>query len=557
MVRPHRKRIDMKILIVGGVAGGASCAARARRMSEDAEIIVFEKGPYVSFANCGLPYYVGHVIEDEESLLVATPELFQTRFRVDVRLQNEVVKIDRGEKEIHVKSLSDGKLYQESYDALVLSPGAYPIRPALPGVDLPGIFTLRTIPDSRAVKHWIEQKKAKRAAVIGAGYIGLEMTENLARLGIQVSILELQSHVLPLFDSEMTVRIEEHLKAKGVSVFLNDAVAGFEATPGGGLIVSAKSGRKIETDMVVLAMGVKPDVKLAQEAGLEIGTRGGIRVNEFLQTSDPAVWAVGDAIETRDFVTGGAVVIPLAGPANRQGRIAAENMLGRKRPFRGIQGTAVCQVFDMTAALTGATEKTLKRLNLPYEKIYLYPNQHAAYYPGACSIDLKLLFSPKTGQVLGAQAVGEKGVEKRIDVIAAAIQMKANVFELEEAELCYAPQFGSAKDPVNLAGMIAANALRGDAPVVHWEELDPKRDFLLDVRSKGEFEKGHAEGAILIPLPDLRANLDSLPKDRDLHVYCGVGQRGHYATRLLRLRGFRAHNISGGYRSYLKTQGKK
>ncbi|MBI4971678.1 MAG: FAD-dependent oxidoreductase, partial [Candidatus Omnitrophica bacterium] len=449
----------MKLLIVGGVAGGASCAARARRNSEEAEIILFDRGQFVSFANCGLPYFVGNVIKDENKLLVATPELFKERFNIQVRLESDVLSIDRKNKKIEVKDLKSGEIYWESYDALVLSPGAAPIRPPLPGIDFAGIFALRTIPDSRNIRQWITEKDAKNAVIIGGGFIGLEMAENLVHAGLHVSILEMQSQVLPPFDAEMVSELHGHLREKGVKLFLGDALTGFESGADGKITVLSKQGLKLKTDLVILSIGVKPETQLAKTSGLEIGERGGIRVSEFMKTSDPNIWAVGDAVEKSDFLLQEWTTVPLAGPANRQGRIAADNIFGHGAKFRGIQATAVCKVFNQVAAITGASEKILRRAGKSYEKVYLHPGHHAAYYPNAKPIHLKLLFSPEDGKVLGAQAIGEEGVEKRIDVIAMAIQMKATVFDLEEAELSYAPQFGAAKDPVNVAGMIASNSL--------------------------------------------------------------------------------------------------
>ncbi len=545
-----------RILVVGGVAGGASCAARARRLSEDAEIVVFERGPYVSFANCGLPYYVGDVITDERSLLVATPELFKRRFNIEVRLQSEVRAVDRAKQEIEVRNVLTGEVSRERYDALVLAPGSAPIRPPLPGIDLPGIFTLRTIPDSHQMKQWITERKVERAVVVGGGFIGLETTENLVRRGISVTIVEMLPQVMPPIDPEMAVAIQDHLATNGVSLHLADGVAGFVQSPDGHTIaVNTRSGASFSCDMVLLAIGVRPEATLAKEAGLETGQLGGIRVNDQMRTSDEHVWAVGDAVEVRDFVTGDWALIPLAGPANRQGRIAADAILGRDSRFRGVQGTAVCRVFDITVAATGASEKTLRRRGaggqpVPYEKVYLHPGHHANYYPGARPITLKLIFSMKDGRVLGAQAVGEEGVEKRIDAISVAIQRGSTVFDLEQAELCYAPQFGTAKDPVNVAGMIAANVVRGDAPVAHWKDVFASDAFLLDVREPGEFKLGHPEGAVNIPLNSLRPRINELPHDREILVYCAVGQRAYYATRALRLHGLNARNISGGMRSY-------
>jgi len=541
----------MRVLIVGGVAGGASCAARARRLSEESEIVIFDRGPYVSFANCGLPYYVGNVIKDESKLLIATPELFKARFNIQVLLGHEVLLIDRPMQEIKVKDLKSGSIRVEKYDALVLSPGAAPIRPSLPGIDLPGIFALRTIPDSRKIKEWIQAKNARSAVIVGGGFIGLEMAENLVHCcGMQVSILEMQNQVLPPFDPEMVSSLHQDLKARGVHLYLGDALTGFEEEKDGSLMVLSKSGLRLKADLVILSIGVRPEIKLALEAGLEIGKRGGIAVNEFMQTSDSKIWAVGDATEKKDFLTDELVTIPLAGPANRQGRIAADHIFGKKSAFRGIQGTAVCKVFDKVAAMTGCGEKTLKRLKIPFEKVYLHPGHHAGYYPHAKPIDLKLLFSPANGQILGAQAVGEEGVEKRVDVLAMAIQMKATVFDMEEAELCYAPQFGSAKDPVNIAGMIAANALRKDAPLLHWDAVDFENGFLLDVRTVEEFKASHVPGAVNIPLDRLREEMQQLPRDKMLGVYCGVGQRAYYAVRALRFHGYDARNISGGIQSY-------
>jgi NADPH-dependent 2,4-dienoyl-CoA reductase/sulfur reductase-like enzyme/rhodanese-related sulfurtransferase len=545
-----------RILVVGGVAGGASCAARARRLSEDAEIMIFERGPYVSFANCGLPYYVGDVITDERSLLVATPELFKRRFNIEVRLQSEVRAIDRARQEIEVKNVVTGETYPERYDALVLAPGSAPIRPPLPGIDLPGIFTLRTIPDSRQMKQWITERKVEKAVVVGGGFIGLETTENLVRRGISVTIIEMLPQVMPPIDREMAVPVQDRLAANGVSLHLGDGVARFDQNPDGHTIaVATKSGASFNCDMVLLAIGVRPETTLAREAGLEIGQLGGIRVNDHMRTSEEHIWAVGDAVEVRDFVTGDWSLIPLAGPANRQGRIAADVILGRDARFRGVQGTAVCRVFDITVAATGASEKTLVRRGIggqpaQYEKIFLHPGHHANYYPGAKPITIKLIFSTKDGRILGAQAVGEEGVEKRIDSIAMAIQRGCTVFDLEEAELCYAPQFGTAKDPVNLAGMIAANVIRGDAPVAHWKDAFESKALILDVREPGEFKMGHVEGAVNIPLNSLRVRMNELPRDREILVYCAVGQRSYYASRALRLHGFNARNISGGMRSY-------
>lgn len=545
-----------RILIVGGVAGGASCAARARRLSEEAEIIIFERGPYISFANCGLPYYVGNVIADERDLLVATPELFRRRFKIQVRLNSEVRAIDRKTREIEVKNGETAQTHRERYDALVLAPGLAPIRPPLPGIDLPGIFTLRTIPDSRLMREWISERNAKTAVVVGAGFIGLETTENLAARGLSVTIIEALPQVMPALDPEIAILLQDHLAANRVSLRLGDPVAGFATGADGRPVnVTTKSGASYVADLVLLAIGVRPEVGLAKEAGLEIGALGGIRVTDQMRTGDEHIWAVGDAVEVRDFVTGQWALVPLAGPANRQGRIAADVILGRASRFRGVQGTMVCKVFDMIVAATGTSEKTLQRHGVRgqparYEKVYLHPGHHAGYYPGARPITIKMLFSPDDGRVLGAQAVGEEGVERRIDVISMAIQRGSTIFDLEEAELCYAPQFGAAKDPVNIAGMIAANALGGDGPVAHWPDVPGTDAFILDVREPREFASGHVEGAVNIPLNELRQRMGELPRDRAILAYCSVGQRSYYASRALRQHGFNARNVSGGMTSY-------
>jgi len=549
-----------RIVIVGGVAGGASCAARARRLSEAVEIIMIDRGEYVSFANCGLPYYVGNVIKKEEKLLMATPELFRKRFEIDVRLRSDVLAIDRENRRIQVKNLQSGRIYHESYDALVLSPGASPIKPQMPGLDRPGIFCLRTIPDSRQIKAWITQHKAQSAVVVGGGYIGMEMAENLLKLGLAVTIVEMQGQVMPLMDPEMATPIQKELAKHKVMLRLNETVVGFDGTSDHSLAINLKSGLVEKTDLVILAIGVQPETRLAREAGLDIGQRGGIRVDQHMQTSDEKIWAVGDAVEVKDVVTGQWGVIPLAGPANRQGRIAADVIMGRDATFRGVQGTSVVGVLDMVAAFTGPSEKTLRRSGIwdesdRFEKIYLHPGDHAGYYPGSYPISLKLIFDKTDGRIISAQAVGKEGVEKRIDVISMAIQQKATVFDLEEAELCYAPQFGSAKDPVNLAGMIAANVLRGDVDVVHWEALDQERTFLLDVRDHSEVKKGCVEGAVNIPLNDLRQRLAEVPKDREVWSYCLVGQRSYYAARVLSQNGYSVKSLSGGYKTFRAMDG--
>lgn len=539
----------MRIVIVGGVAGGASCAARARRLSEDVEIVMVERGPHASFANCGLPYFVGDVIRDEGKLLVAGADLFRDRFRIDVRLETEATAVDPARRVVTLRDRRSGAETELPYDALVLATGAAPVRPPLPGIDSPGVFSVRTIPDTRRIRAWIDDHGAKSAVIVGGGFIGLEMAENLVHRGLKVSIVEGLPQVMAPLDSEMVSPVHARLREQGVALHLGELVAGFEPLPGGSIRVATKSGFSVEGDLVILAIGVRPETTLARAAGLELGARGGVRVDDQMRTSDPHIWAVGDLVEVRDVVTGEWTLIPLAGPANRQGRVAADAILGRPTTFRGVQGTSVVGLFGLTIACTGANEKTLRRLNRPFQTVYLHPGHHAGYFPGARPIHLKLLFDPNDGRVLGAQAVGEEGVEKRIDVIAMTIQKGGTVFDLEEAELCYAPQFGAAKDPVNMAGMIAANALRGDAPLARWD--DPgDGSLLLDVRDPSEFADGHAPGALHIPLNDLRDRLPELPENRPIRAYCRVGQRGYYATRLLRLHGRDARNLSGGFLTY-------
>jgi NADPH-dependent 2,4-dienoyl-CoA reductase/sulfur reductase-like enzyme/rhodanese-related sulfurtransferase len=542
----------MKLLIVGGVAGGASAAARARRLSEDAHIILFERGPDVSFANCGLPYYLGGEIAEREKLLIMTPRRLRDRYKLDVRVRTSVEAIDRTGKKVRVRDLTSGREYEESYDKLILAPGAAPLRPPIPGIDLPGVFTLRNLQDMDRIKANLDQG-ARQAVIVGAGFIGLELVENFVRRGIATTVVELQDQVLPPFDKEMTTPVADDLAAKGVSLLLGQSAEAFEPGPDG-LMVRLKSGQQLPAQLVILGVGVRPENKLAIEAGLEVGPRGGIRVNERLQTSDRDIYAVGDAIEVKDFVTGEPTQVPLAGPANRQGRIAADHIFGHASRYRGTQGTAIVRVFEKTAAITGVSEKVLRKTNRPYRKVYVHPMHHAGYYPGAEGMTIKLLFDPQTGRVLGAQVVGGAGVDKRIDVLAVAIQAGMTVFDLEEMELAYSPQYGSAKDPINMAAFVAAGLLRGEQHQVDVETAlslrGDKDALLLDVRTPQEFSAGHIAEAVNVPLDELRSRLGELPRDREITIYCQVGQRGYLATRILRQAGFPAVNVGGGYETY-------
>jgi NADPH-dependent 2,4-dienoyl-CoA reductase/sulfur reductase-like enzyme/rhodanese-related sulfurtransferase len=541
----------MKLLIVGGVAGGASAAARARRLAEDAQIIIFERGPDVAFANCGLPYYLGGEIADRNKLLVVTPERLRTWYNLDVRLRSTVEAIDRAAKKVRVCELATGRKYEETYDKLILAPGAAPIRPPLPGLDLPGIHTLRNLQDVDRIKARLDEG-VRQAVVIGAGFIGLELVENFVRRGIATTVVELQDQVLPPFDKEMTTPIAQELAKKGVTLILGQSAEGFESA-GNGLHVNLKSGQRLAADLVVMGVGVRPENNLATTAGLDVGPRGGIRVNAHMQTSDPDIYAVGDAVETKDFITGEPTQVPLAGPANRQGRLAADHIFGRPSAYRGTQGTAIVAVFSKTAALTGHSEKLLQRAKRPYRKIYIHPAHHAGYYPGAEGMVIKLLFEPAHGKILGAQIVGGAGVDKRIDVIAVAIQAGMTVFDLEEMELAYSPQYGSAKDPINMAGFVAAGLLRGDHPQVDVDTVvtpGAEQPVLLDVRTREEFAAGHIPNAVNIPIDELRSRLNELPRDRPIAAYCRVGQRGYLATRILLQKGYRVANVGGGYLTY-------
>lgn len=538
-----------KVLIVGGVAGGASAAARLRRLDEHAEIILFERGEHISFANCGLPYYIGDKIRNRNRLLVQTPKAMKTRFNIDVRTNSEVIGVDTASRKIIVRSMDEGT-YEESYDALILSPGAKAIRPPIPGIDSNRILTLRNIADTDAIKALVDQKGTERAVVIGGGFIGVEMAENLAEKGIQVSIAEAAPHILAAFDSDMVGIIEKELMQNGIQLILGDGVKAFEETESG-VDVSLASGKRLAADLVILAIGVTPDTAFLQNSGIALGPKGHIIVNERLQTNVENVYAVGDAIEVMDFITGRKTAVPLAGPANRQGRIAADNIAGLSSIYKGTQGTAILKAFGLTAACTGANERTLKNAGISYKSIHVHPVSHASYYPGAKAMTLKLIFNEQ-GKVLGAQSVGYAGVDKRIDVIAAVIRMGGTVHNLAELELSYAPPFSSAKDPVNLAGFVAQNVLSGRSHLITWQDVAKmnREDYILvDVRTADEYQNGHVEGAVNIPVDELREKLSSLDKSKAIVVYCQVGLRGYIADRILSQNSFIAYNVTGGYQS--------
>ena len=540
-----------KIVIVGGVAGGASAAARARRVSETASITLFERGRHVSFANCGLPYHIGETIKERERLLVQTPESLRKRYRLDVRTRCEVLRIDRARKEVVFRDLDRGGESSCPYDKLILSPGAEPVRLSLPGADGPRVYTLRNLEDMDRIKQAVDTARPERAAIMGGGYIGLEMAEALRQRGVAVSLVELAPQVFTALDAEMLAPVHQQLELHGVELLLGTSVTAMQAAAGG-LVLDLSTGKKLACQMVIMAVGVRPEIKLAREAGLVIGPSGGIVVNERLQTSDPDIFAVGDAAAITHFVSGRQAVIPLAGPANRQGRIAADNALGRDSVYRKTQGTAICKVFDLAIGMTGLGEKALKKAGRAYEKVYVHPANHAGYYPGASQISLKLLFDPGTGKILGAQAVGGPGVDKRIDVLATALRAGMTVEDLSELELAYAPPYGSAKDPVNYAGFVASNLRNGDMPTFHYDQVAQLHagQVLLDVRAPAEVAAGTIPGARALPLDELRGRLGELPRDQELLVFCQVGLRGYLACRILMQHGFRCRNLSGGYKTW-------
>ena len=542
----------MKIIIIGGVAGGATTAARIRRVDETAEIILLEKGKYISYANCGLPYYIGGVIEEREKLFVQTPEAFSTRFRVDVRTENEVIFIDRKKKTVTVRQSSEDT-YEESYDKLLISTGASPVRPPLPGIDLPGIFTLRNVTDTDRIKEYINSHSPRKAVVVGAGFIGLEMAENLHAQGAKVSIVEMGNQVMAPIDFSMASLVHQHLMDKGVNLYLEQAVASFERE-GKGLKVTFKNGQSISADIVILSIGVRPETSLARAAELTIGPAGGIAVNDYLQTSDEAIYAIGDAIEYRHPITGKPWLNYLAGPANRQGRIVADNILGAKIPYEGSIGTSIAKVFDMTVASTGLPGKRLRLEGIDYMSSTIHPASHAGYYPDAMPMSIKITFDKQTGRLYGGQIVGYDGVDKRIDELALVIKHQGTVYNLMKVEQAYAPPFSSAKDPVAIAGYVAEDMITGKTNPVYWRELrdiEMENKFLLDVRTQDEFALGSLPGAVNIPLDELRDRMSELPKDRMIYTFCAVGLRGYLAYRILTQHGFdKVRNLSGGLKTY-------
>ncbi|MDF2586254.1 MAG: FAD-dependent pyridine nucleotide-disulfide oxidoreductase [Anaerocolumna sp.] len=541
-----------KIIIVGGVAGGASAAARLRRLDEYAEIIMFERGQYISFANCGLPYYIGGEITEKEALTLQTPESFHARFRVDVRVLQEVIGINTNEKIVTVKNLKTDEIYEESYDKLLLSPGAEPAKPNIIGADNPKVFTLRNIPDTYKIKDYVNQTHVTSAVIVGGGYIGIEMAENLHAAGLKVTVVEFADHVIAPLDYDMACDVHNHIRSKGVNLILKDGVKEIHNN-GNQLKVMIGSGELI-TDMVIMSVGVRPESSLAKMAGLAVNPRGAIVVNNQMQTSNPDVYAVGDAIEIKDFITGEAGFIPLAGPANKQGRIAADNICGIPSSYNGTQGTGILKCFDMTIATTGITESKAKQLNLNYEKSFTYSTSHASYYPGAVNMSIKIIFNKENGKLLGAQVVGYDGADKRLDVLATAIRAEMTVYDLTELELAYAPPFSSAKDPVNMAGFVAENILTSKHKIFHWHDVESiPRDgsaTLLDIRTKEEYDNGSIEGFRNIALDELRENLNTLDKSKPIYVTCQIGLRGYLACRILEQNGYDCYNLAGGYRLY-------
>lgn len=542
----------MKTIIVGGVAGGASTAARLRRLDERAEIIVLERGEYVSFANCGLPYFIGGSITDKNMLTLQTPQSFKSRFNIDVRVFNEAISIDPGAKTLKIKNVSTGEIYEENYDKLVLSPGAEPIRPNIEGIDSDRVFTLRNIPDTFKIKNYIDDNSPKSALVVGGGYIGVEMAENLKNAGLDVTIVELADHLIAPLDFDMAADVHRYIKSAGIKLVLNNGVKAIKDT-GDMLAVTLEKG-EITSDILIMSVGVRPETGLAKDAGITLNKRGSIIVNSQMQTNIPDIYAVGDATMVKDFVTGNPAFIPLAGPANKQGRIAADNIFGIPSEYTGTQGSAILKLFDMTVATTGLNEKTAAASGIDYDKTYTYSASHASYYPGAVNMSIKALWDKKTLKLIGAQIIGYDGVDKRMDVLASAIRFGAKITDLATLELCYAPPFGSAKDPVNMLGFVGENVVTGKIKQFFWHDVESlPRDgsvTLLDVRTSTEVARGKIDGFINIPLNSLRDNLDKIPKDKPVYVHCHSGMRSYIACRILFGNGYDCYNLAGGWRLY-------
>jgi len=548
--------MSKKIVIIGGVAGGATAAARLRRLDEQSHIVLFERGEHISFANCGLPYYIGEVIQNRQKLLVQTVAGMSKKFALDIRNLTEIIAINREHKTVTALDLAKGETYEESYDTLILSPGARAIMPDIEGIhEAEHLYTLRNIPDTDSIKAVVDETNPKHAVVIGGGFIGLEMVENLVHRGMKVTIVQVSNQVMGPLDYEMASLVHAHLKEKGVEILFNDQVTEFK-NHGRRLVLA--SGKELESELTIMSIGVKPENELAKQADLEIGERGGIVVNEFLQTSDKDIYAIGDAIQVKDYIFGFDTMLPLAGPANRQGRIVADNIYGKETPYKGILGTAVAKVFDLTVAVTGHNEKTLKHLGKEYEAVHIHPASHAGYYPGGSPISLKLTFNKEDGTIYGVQAVGKVGVEKRVDVVATAIKAGMTVYDLADLELSYAPPFSSAKDPVNMLGYVASNVVDGDVKVVHYNQIDELVEggaILVDVRDPHERENGYIPHSINIPLGEIRDRLHELPRDQTIYVSCQVGLRGYLACRILSLHGYDVVNVSGGWKTYSSVYG--
>jgi NADPH-dependent 2,4-dienoyl-CoA reductase/sulfur reductase-like enzyme/rhodanese-related sulfurtransferase len=543
----------MKVLIVGGVAGGASTATRLRRLDENAEIIVFERGEFVSFANCGLPYYLGEVIKERGKLILKTPNDFKTRFDIDVRVLNEVVSIDRDNKTVTVRDIKNNTTYTENYDKLVLSPGALPIEPKFEIEDRSKVFSLRTVPDVENIKEYVEKNNPNEAAIIGGGYIGVEMAENLFNLGIKVSIIELSNHLIGPLDIDMSSYLYNYLVKKGINIILENGVQKIENHEGIDKIIL--NDGFVNADMVIMSVGVRPESKLASDSGLEINNRGAVVVNDMMQTSDNNIYALGDVIQVKNYVTNQNDFIPLAGPANRQARVVANNIIGKETKYQGTQGSSILKIFDMTIAMTGINEAVAQRENINYKKMIITANSHAAYYPDAKSLVLKVLYEKDTARILGAQIIGYEGVDKRCDVLATAIRAKMTAYDLSDLELCYAPPYSSAKDPVNLIGNAIENEIEGIVQNIYVEDLNVKEnEILLDTRTNREYEQGYIEGAVHIPLDELRENLDKLDKSKNIIAYCQSGLRSYIANRILKGNGYNVINLVGGYSLYDSIQ---